>query len=105
MKAERAAMLASLAALKRDPGKAGGELQREDVRLLRRDLVLKLQKLNELKQVRVRPDEVTARSSVSLNSWLSRIGPAAWWCWEPDRRCELALEQCDVKRWGWHGLL
>lgn len=52
VKAERAALLASLAALKGDPGRAGGELQREDVRLLRKDLVVKLQKLNELKQVR-----------------------------------------------------
>jgi len=52
VKAERANLLASLAALKRDTGKAGGELQQDDIAHLRRDLELKQQKLNELKHVR-----------------------------------------------------
>ncbi len=49
-KAERAALLASLAKLRGDAGKGGGELQQEDIRLLRRELEAKQEKLNELRQ-------------------------------------------------------
>lgn len=49
-KAERAALLASLAKLRSDAGKGGGELQQEDIRLLRREVEAKQEKLNELRQ-------------------------------------------------------
>ena len=52
VKKERTQLMASLAQIKADSGKAGGELQAEDVRRLRKELELKLQKLNELKRVR-----------------------------------------------------
>lgn len=52
VKRERASLMASLAALKGDTGKAGGELQQDDIAHLRRDLELKQLKLNELKEVR-----------------------------------------------------
>lgn len=51
VKRERASLMASLAALKGDTGKAGGELQQDDIAHLRRDLELKQLKLNELKEV------------------------------------------------------
>ena len=54
VKKERTQLMASLAQIKADSGKAGGELQAEDVRRLRKELELKLQKLNELKRVRCR---------------------------------------------------
>lgn len=50
MKAERSALLASLARLRADSGKSGGELQQEDIRLLRRELEAKMDKLNELRR-------------------------------------------------------
>lgn len=53
VKRERASLMASLAALKGDTGKAGGELQQDDIAHLRRDLELKQLKLNELKEVRI----------------------------------------------------
>lgn len=52
VKKERAQLMASLAQIKMDSGKAGGEMQAEDVRRLRRELELKKEKLNELRQVR-----------------------------------------------------
>lgn len=51
VKRERVSLMASLAVLKGDTGKAGGELQQDDVAHLRRDLELKQVKLNELKEV------------------------------------------------------
>lgn len=50
VKAERASLLASLAKLRGDQGKSGGELQQEDIRLLRRELAAKQEKLNELRR-------------------------------------------------------
>lgn len=50
VKAERAALLDSLAKLRADVGKSGGELQHEDIRLLRRELAAKQEKLNELRR-------------------------------------------------------
>ncbi|EFN52866.1 hypothetical protein CHLNCDRAFT_138354 [Chlorella variabilis] len=51
VKAERATLLTSLARLRADTGKSGGELQQEDIRLLRRELEAKQDKLNELRRV------------------------------------------------------
>ena len=51
MKAERSRLLGSLAKLKKDTQKAGSELQQQDIAHLRRDVELKQQRLNELKQV------------------------------------------------------
>jgi hypothetical protein len=50
VKAERSALLASLAALRADSGKSGSELQQEDVALLRREIEAKKDKLNELRR-------------------------------------------------------
>jgi hypothetical protein len=50
VKQERESLMATLAALRTDTGKAGGELQQDDITHLRRDLELKLKKLNELTQ-------------------------------------------------------
>ena len=50
VKQERESLMATLAALRTDTGNAGGELQQDDISHLRRDLELKLQKLNELTQ-------------------------------------------------------
>lgn len=50
VKAERAALLDSLAKLRNDVGKSGGELQQEDIRLLRHELEAKQEKLNELRR-------------------------------------------------------
>ena len=51
MKRERENLMATLGALRTDTGKAGGELQQDDIAHLRRDQELKLKKLNELRQV------------------------------------------------------
>ena len=59
-KKERASLMASLAALKREEGKAGGELQTDDIAHLRRDVELKQLKLNELKEVATTPPPVHA---------------------------------------------
>lgn len=48
VKAERASLLESLAKLHMDQGKSGGSLQQEDIRLLRREIEAKKEKLNEL---------------------------------------------------------
>ena len=50
MKLERESLMATLGALRTDTGKAGGELQQDDIAHLRRDMELKLKKLNELTQ-------------------------------------------------------
>ena len=50
VKAERGALLASLAALRGDGGRSGGELQQEDIRLLRRELEAKRGRLNDLRR-------------------------------------------------------
>ena len=50
MKRERENLMATLGALRTDTGKAGGELQQDDIAHLRRDAELKLKKLNELRQ-------------------------------------------------------
>ena len=51
VKRERENLMGSLGALRTDTGKAGGELQQDDIAHLRRDQELKLKKLNELRQV------------------------------------------------------
>ena len=43
--------MASLAEIKTQSGKAGGELQQEDVRRLRKEVELKMEKLNEIRKV------------------------------------------------------
>ncbi|KAL4854466.1 hypothetical protein ACK3TF_004820 [Chlorella vulgaris] len=50
VKAERATLLTSLGRLRADTGKSGGELQQEDIRLLRAELEAKQEKLNELRR-------------------------------------------------------
>lgn len=57
VKAERAALLGSLAKLRNDAGKSGGELQQEDIRLLRRELEVKKEKLNELRRATTALDD------------------------------------------------
>ena len=52
VKAERAHLLEQLAQVKLDPGKAGDDLQQEDIQFLRRELDIKKAKLNELHEVR-----------------------------------------------------
>lgn len=51
MKRERSHLMASLAEIKTQSGKAGGELQQEDVRRLRKEVELKMEKLNEIRKV------------------------------------------------------
>lgn len=51
MKRERAHLMASLAEIKTQSGKAGGELQQEDVRRLRKEVEIKMEKLNEIRKV------------------------------------------------------
>eukprot|EP00891_Asterochloris_glomerata_P003644 jgi/Astpho2/3644/fgenesh1_pg.00059_%23_6_t len=65
VKKERTQLMASLAQIKADSGKAGGELQAEDVRRLRKELELKLQKLNELKRESRRFEHQISRLSVT----------------------------------------
>ena len=52
VKAERAYLLEQLAQVKLDPGKAGDDLQQEDIQFLHRELDIKKAKLNELHEVR-----------------------------------------------------
>ncbi|KAK9916032.1 hypothetical protein WJX75_007588 [Coccomyxa subellipsoidea] len=49
-KRERRALMDSLAALKGDQGKAGSELQMADITRLRRELEVKQEKINEIRQ-------------------------------------------------------
>lgn len=51
VKQERAHLMASLAEIKTQSGKAGGELQQEDVRRLRKEVEIKMEKLNEIRKV------------------------------------------------------
>lgn len=51
-KRERRALMDSLAALKGDQGKAGSDLQEADISRLRRELEVKQEKINELRQAR-----------------------------------------------------
>ena len=51
-KRDRRALMDSLAALKGDQGKAGSELQEADISRLRRELEIKQEKLNDLRQAR-----------------------------------------------------
>lgn len=51
VKRERSHLMASLAEIKTQSGKAGGELQQEDVRRLRKEVELKMEKLNEIRKV------------------------------------------------------
>ena len=53
VKRERSHLMASLAEIKTQSGKAGGELQQEDVRRLRKEVELKMEKLNEIRKVRL----------------------------------------------------
>lgn len=55
VKAERATLMSSLAALKSGTSRGGGDLQQDDIFQLRGDLKLKLQKLNHLKRVCMSP--------------------------------------------------
>lgn len=48
VKRERAHLVEQLAQVKTDQGKAGGDLQEEDIQILRREIELKKAKLNEL---------------------------------------------------------
>lgn len=43
--------MSSLAEIKTQSGKAGGELQQEDVRRLRKEVEVKMEKLNEIRKV------------------------------------------------------
>lgn len=45
--------MASLAEIKTQSGKAGGELQQEDVRRLRKEVEIKMEKLNEIRKVSI----------------------------------------------------
>ena len=45
--------MASLAEIKTQSGKAGGELQQEDVRSLRKEVEIKMEKLNEIRKVSI----------------------------------------------------
>lgn len=56
VKKERAALLKSLAALKADQGKSGADMQNEDIKILRNELAMKKEKLNELHQVSISPE-------------------------------------------------
>lgn len=51
VKRERASLLQSLASLKADQGKSGRDLQSDDIRRLRKEMELKKDKVNELRQV------------------------------------------------------
>lgn len=51
VKRERSHLMTSLAEIKTQSGKAGGELQQEDVRRLRKEVELKMEKLNEIRKV------------------------------------------------------
>lgn len=51
MKAERARLLEQLTLVKTDPGKAGADLQQDDILKLRREVEIKKAKLNELHEV------------------------------------------------------
>ncbi len=51
VKRERSHLMASLAEIKTQSGKAGGELQQEDLRRLRKEVELKMEKLNEIRKV------------------------------------------------------
>lgn len=51
VKAERARLIEQLTLVKTDPGKAGGDLQQEDIMNLRREVEVKKAKLNELHEV------------------------------------------------------
>lgn len=51
VKRERRTLMDSLASLKADQGKAGSELQMQDIARLRREVEAKQEKLNELSQV------------------------------------------------------
>ncbi len=53
VKRERAGLLQSLASLKADQGKSGRDLQSDDIRRLRKEMELKKDKVNELRQVRI----------------------------------------------------
>ncbi|KAK9808645.1 hypothetical protein WJX72_001158 [[Myrmecia] bisecta] len=65
VKRERAALMVSLAQIKRDEGKAGGELQQDDIRRLRKEMELKKEKLNELRLESTRLEGHIARLSVT----------------------------------------
>ena len=51
VKAERARLLEQLTLVKTDPGKAGGDLQQDDIMNLRREIEIKKAKLNDLQEV------------------------------------------------------
>ena len=51
VKLERAKLMDQLRMVKTDPGKAGGELQEDDIQYLRGEVEIKKAKLNELHEV------------------------------------------------------
>ena len=53
VKHERARLLEQLTLIKTDPGKAGGELQEDDILNLRWEVGIKKAKLNDLHEVRL----------------------------------------------------
>lgn len=57
--------MASLAEIKTQSGKAGGELQQEDVRRLRKEVEIKMEKLNEIRKVSRAPLLVRSLSGAS----------------------------------------
>ncbi|KAA6428968.1 MAG: hypothetical protein FRX49_01078 [Trebouxia sp. A1-2] len=65
VKRERSHLMASLAEIKTQSGKAGGELQQEDVRRLRKEVELKMEKLNEIRKEARRHESQIARLSLT----------------------------------------
>ena len=60
VKAERSRLLEQLTQIKTDPGKAGGDLQEEDILSLRHEVEVKKAKLNELHEVTPGPPRIPA---------------------------------------------
>lgn len=84
VKAERASLLASLAKLRGDAGKSGGELQQEDIRALRRELEAKKEKLNELR----RSTHTLEEGCVALGAeWAGRRAALVLMCHAPCSPC------------------
>ncbi|KAL3130594.1 hypothetical protein ABBQ38_008398 [Trebouxia sp. C0009 RCD-2024] len=65
VKQERAHLMASLAEIKTQSGKAGGELQQEDVRRLRKEVEIKMEKLNEIRKEARRYESQIGRLSLT----------------------------------------
>ncbi len=61
VKLARARLLEQLTLIKTDPGKAGGELQQDDILNLRREVGIKKAKLNELHEVQRKPPSIVVK--------------------------------------------